>query len=221
MITLLGVLAIAASLRGVAVDVTGASIPRTTVRVLDAESHAVVASGTSDERGAFLIEGVEPGTYAVTAKASGFRLRIIESVAIHDADLGKVQLEVAGCDAPGVICDTFGMGAVFPGLIRHEALSVPFDCGGDLARAKASCPPDKRADLTVQQDGANMFVLPLNGATLDLRCNGQSSPRVRVDGLAGMDFCVHRADGLESHVYVSWMNSTEVLLWLTTTRHQR
>jgi hypothetical protein len=225
MITLLGALAIAASLRGVVVDVTGGSIRNAAVRVLNGESHAVVASATSDDQGSFLIDGVEPGTYAVAASAAGFRLRVLDGVEIHDADWGKIQLEVQPCDAPAVSCFTvLAAGASVPDepkILRQGGLLVPQNCGADLLEAKAPCPPGKQADLTVQQDGAKMFVLPLNAATLDLRCNGQPGPRIRIDGLAGLDFCVHRGDGLESHVYVSWMSSIEVRLWITTTRRQR
>ncbi|HVO97246.1 MAG TPA: carboxypeptidase-like regulatory domain-containing protein [Bryobacteraceae bacterium] len=227
MIAFLGALAIAASLKGVVVDFTGAALPRANIRVLEAESNILVARATAEEKGAFKIDPLKPGAYTVTAWGSGFRLRIQTGVLIREGeavDLGKLRLDFAGCDAPGVICDTVNNAPVFPGLIRRASLAVPLNCGTDLVKGKSSCPTDSEANFTVKKDGIKVDLLPLNGATLDARCSGQSDAKIRVDGFGpGLDFCVHLRDGLESHVYVVnevGADSTEVRISLTTTKRR-
>ncbi len=99
---------VAGELRGVCVDPAEASLPAATVRVLRSDARTLVARGIADERGNFRFGHVKAGTYLITVWLQGFRARLIDNVAITEngtTDLGKIQFEFAGCDAPGVMCD--------------------------------------------------------------------------------------------------------------------
>jgi hypothetical protein len=213
-------------IRGSVVDVEGSSIERASLKLLGAESNVLIAQATSDRAGAFEVGPLKPGSYTLTARASGFRLRIWKSLMVREGeilDLGKLQLAIAGCDAPGVLCDTLGISAepVFPGLIRQSELTVALNCGVDLVAGRTSCPADKKADFRAIKDGAAIYVEPFNGSSLDSTCRKQSEPRIRVDGFGpGLDFCVLRRDGKTSHVYVETEvtpSSPDFTIWLTTT----
>src|SRR6202008_411236 len=60
------------ALRGVVRDQTGAVLQGATVELTD-QGGAVIQTGSTDARGAFLIERVSPGTYTLKVQFEGFR----------------------------------------------------------------------------------------------------------------------------------------------------
>jgi len=213
-----------ATLRGVVTDVTGGPVHNTSIRVLQSDSHLVAAHAISSKDGSFETGPMMPGLYTITANAPGFRFRIWPGVTVREGqihDLGKLQIELGRCETPGMMCDTFGIAPLFPGLIRQQELAVGLRCGADLVKGTSSCPTDARADFTVASDGAAMYIEPVNGSALyvpnssvdDSTDRVRSDARVRIDGFGpGIDFCVRRRDDRLSHVYVTSevsSNSTE------------
>lgn len=97
-------------IRGAIVDVTGAAIGRASVRLLKSDSE-MVAQTTADASGKFQLGNVGSDSYVLKAWQRGFRSRRVPVVVRSETetiDLGDIRLDLAGCDAPGVICDWFG-----------------------------------------------------------------------------------------------------------------
>jgi hypothetical protein len=241
MITLFGVLLVVAgvqdlepaALKGLIGSPWGEPLPQASIRVLQAESNLLVARATSDKTGAFEVHGLRPGSYTLTAWLGGFRLRVWSDVVVREdetKDLGELQLDGSGCDSPGTICETFSSVPVIPGLIRSGELTLGLHCGADLVAGMSRCPANTKADLTVTTEGGRIYLQPLNGARMYApgypfdRCKDgiRSDARVRIDGFGhGLDVCVRTRDHRVSHVYVLGevgADSTEVRIWLTTTK---
>jgi hypothetical protein len=60
-----------ATLKGVVTDVTGASVRQAEIRVLQADSHLLIAHATSLENGEFVAGPLPAGSYTLTARAPG------------------------------------------------------------------------------------------------------------------------------------------------------
>ncbi|HXZ39247.1 MAG TPA: carboxypeptidase regulatory-like domain-containing protein [Terriglobales bacterium] len=74
------------TLRGRVADPTGAVIPNATVTATASNGHQT--SAVTDNRGAFEIKGLAPGSYTVTTSATGFALSVKQNVAVQP---GQVQ----------------------------------------------------------------------------------------------------------------------------------
>ena len=220
-----------ATIRGMLVDVSGGALSGASVRVLESESHIVVAHVISNQAGTFEVGPLKPGTYDMTAWLPAFRLRLLSKLVVKDDaanDLGKLRLDVAGCDAPGVMCDTFTTEPPIPNILRAGILVVALNCGADLIRGKASCTVTSRDDFTVIKDGVGIYLKSTKRAAFRIPSNSgctessATGSHVRLDGLGpGMDLCIARRDGSVSHVFVVnevETNSTEVKLQYTTTK---
>jgi len=224
------------AVKGVVADGQGASIWKAEVRVLDPVTHAILARDVTSSVGAFEAE-VPPGSYFVTIRKAGFRLRMSPDVVAREhetASLGELRLDFAFCDAPGVICDTFSAEPAIPGLIMQAGVDLKLNCGVDTLTAALSCPRNSDADFTLESDGRALYVKPLRGATIwykdfpfdGCRSHDRSDAQIRIDGLGGglqygIDFCVFRRDHLVSHVYLNRdvaADSTEAHFFFTTTR---
>lgn len=225
-----------ATLRGVVTDVTGGAVSNTSIRVLQSDSHLVAAHAISGKDGSFETGPMMPGLYTITANAPGFRFRIWPGVAVREGeihDLGKLQIELGRCETPGMMCDTFGIAPLFPGLIRQQELAVGLHCGADLVKGTISCPADAKADFTVANDGAGTYIEPVNGSALYVPNSSvdgctdrvRSEARVRIDGFGpGFDFCLRRRDDRVSHIYVTSevsADSADVRFWFMTTKRLR
>jgi hypothetical protein len=222
------------AISGMVIDITGASVANAEIKVLTSDSHSTIANARSDKAGKFEAGPLQSGSYTVTARAPGFRLRVWNGVAIREGEirnLGKLQLDIADCDAPGVMCDTFTAEPVFPGLILQSELSMKLNCGADLVKGHSSCPGDDRADFKVVKDGSAVYLLPAEKIILYVPhspfsgCkNAAGDAKIRIDGYGpGLDFCVVRHDRRVSHAYLSSevdANTTEVRIWFTTTREK-
>jgi hypothetical protein len=224
------------AIKGFVADPLGAFIERAEVRVLDSAAHSIVARAATDRLGTFEVE-IPPGSYVVTVGRPGFRLRILLDIVVRDhetTNLGELRLDLALCDPPGVICDTFSTEPPIPGVIKQAGVDLKLNCSLDTLTAALSCPPNIDADFTLESDGRSLYVKPLRGATIwykdfpfdGCRNHDHSETQIRIDGLGGglvygLDFCVLRRDHLVSHVYLNRdvaADSKEAHFFFTTTR---
>jgi hypothetical protein len=160
---------------------------------------------TADAKGQFRISGLALGNYTLTIRLQGFldkTIRNVQVTAVEPRDVGNIVLGFAGCFAPGVICDDFGLGAPF---IHVEAtIEVLTNCGVDVDTGKTTCTArDSNSDFGVRLgENGEAYLVPRNGARLAVDTHGQwslqdcvaagySSTEVRVDNLAlGTRVCV-------------------------------
>src|SRR5271168_5497398 len=106
-----------ATIRGKLVDVSDGALSGASVRVLESESHTVVARVIANQSGVFEVGPLKPGAYKLTARLRGFRLRIVTGLILQEStvrDLGTLRVDLAGCDAPGTVCDTFSAEPAIP-----------------------------------------------------------------------------------------------------------
>lgn len=99
------------SVAGKIVDTEGSAISAKLVLVGEPSS-GVQREDAADREGVFTLSPIATGRYALTIRAPGFLKRTIPNIIItsdRSSNLGTIVLEVAGCFAPGVICDSFGL----------------------------------------------------------------------------------------------------------------
>ena len=78
---------------GLVTDPTGAVVPGATVELQDAATKAV-RSVTTNEAGRYVFVGVPPGTYAVRARAAGFKQAQVPSLAVEVTKSYTVNLQL-------------------------------------------------------------------------------------------------------------------------------
>lgn len=223
--------------RGLVVDVAGGGVARAFIRVLDPDSNTIVARTMAGDGGAFQTGTLDPGSYTVRAWAGGFRAGVIRGVVVRNGeitDLGKIQLGLAGCDAPGVNCDDFGIGPRSKPVVSGY-LEVKLECRVDLGKGTIHCPDSdtnpsygRTADFQLTKDQAGIYLSPINGAAssapnssrVDCSDAKFSESRVRLDGLGpGYDICVRTHDRRFSHVFLEddvEPGSSEIRLYFVT-----
>jgi hypothetical protein len=196
-------------IRGVAVDSVGAAVGGASVQLLDA-NFKLVAHVTADVAGKFSIETVDSGNFVLKVWLQGFRSRRLPVATDTEiTDVGKIHLDVADCDAPGVICDWFGETPPHDPVASRGYLQVQTGCMLTFARSKGLCPGDptgtreSEADVRITVDENGVYLTAMNGAALSKPnlprgdCHG-ANPRetkVRIDGLGpGDDICLHTHD---------------------------
>jgi len=97
------------SITGNVSDSTGAALTKANVDVLNAET-GIVKKTTTDDRGAYLLTDLQPGTYTVTVTAPGFRQMIHKDARVASNAVLRVdvKLEVTG------VADTVNVSASSP-----------------------------------------------------------------------------------------------------------
>ncbi len=208
---------------GTTFDTSGGTLPAS-VRLLPKDSRTPVQATRSC--GGFFTLNVPAGTYMVRIHNPGFRTAIIQELVLaggEPRDLGKIVLNLSGCDAPGVICDS--VGPPERGVTRDAAVLRP-GCGVDLNREDPRCESEStRSDvrLAVESDGA-VYLGPSNGALFS-ECGTDrfASERIRIDGFErGTEWCVRTHLGRQSHVFIASdsveRNASDVVLSYVTRR---
>jgi hypothetical protein len=175
------------------------------------------ASG--DPHGQFRLAGVESGVYTIRITVQGFRDKTVSGVHVapgQQTDLGVVALEIAGCDAPGVICDDFGLSVYEDPIHAQGIIEIPQLCAVDINEGHWRCRvnPDGRGVIPPLQDpdsdfwiregnSGTIWLAPRNGAGLALNppttenksgciSASYSTKEVRIDGLPlGSRVCIH------------------------------
>jgi hypothetical protein len=220
----------------VVVDATGAAIGGATVRLLKSVSDDV-AHVTAANSGKFQFETVAPGRYILAAWQQGFRSRRIPLVlrgAGEALDLGYIRLEVAGCDAPGVICDSIGPASPPDPVVSRSNLHIQSDCMAGFAANSAFCPGDRTgksegdADIRLTHDDNGVYLTAMNGALLsqpdlprgDCHDANPKEKQIRIDGLgSGDDICLNTHDRHWSHIFFTdrvTRGSLQIALWQIT-----
>src|SRR5262249_47865886 len=214
--------------RGIVVDPNGEGLREGFVRVLLASSNTLITRLTTQQNGTFQSDTLGPGSYTLIAWVQGFRARRL-AVAVRDgetADVGQIQLDLAGCDAPGVICDDFGLGPPDP-ILKSGYVQLRLECGADLYDSRLYCPdssvPAREStgvDLHLTKAESGIYLNASNGASLLLDCGGARQSKIRIDGFGpGDQICVQTHGGFRSHVF--FVNDVEpgsqsITLWHVT-----
>ena len=204
------------SVVGTVVDPEGASIGGANVVLAEQPELQVQYKATTMRTGEFRLSDVQPGTYTLTIEAPGFLDNTIPNIRVTSGEsrgLKTTALKLAGCFAPGMMCDTFGMGQ--PIVHRDATVDVPFKCGVDADGGKMICKvSDSAVDFRVRSgDNGEIYVTAAKGARIALDTRGQwslsdcvhaeySATEIRVDQLKySSRVCVHTNGGRYAEVY--------------------
>jgi hypothetical protein len=143
-------------------------------------------------------------------------------------------LDLAGCDAPGVICDWLGEAAPPDPVVSRSNLQIQTGCMAALATGSAFCAGDRiggteaDADIRLTQDASGVFLTAMNGALLsepdlprgDCRDAYPAKKQIRIDGLGlGDDICLYTHDRHWSHVFFTYAvnrDSHQIAIWQIT-----
>jgi hypothetical protein len=227
-----GVAAQPGTLVGKAADPTGNFLPYPKVRINDQfNNEGRRYETTGDRKGQFGLDGVEPGIYAVTISVQGFRDKTVPNVRVaaeEQTDVGTLRLDLASCDAPGVICDDFGLSVYKDPIHAQGAIQIPQLFAVDIDEGKSTCtieldgrgtvPPNQDADsdFWVRPGRAGeLYLSPRNGAGFALNPPAEwskmgcitacySTRDVRIDGLPlGSRVCIRTNRGRYAQVAFS------------------
>ncbi|MBL0158224.1 MAG: carboxypeptidase regulatory-like domain-containing protein [Bryobacterales bacterium] len=229
-------------IQGRVAGVSGGAIAAV-IRIIPTGSDVVVLRVRGEQNGMFRTEPLPAGSYTVTAWSQGFRRRELTGVAVrHEAEtnLGDILLDISGCDAPGVMCDSFGLTAPNPEktVTSSGYLRLKLACGADFETGgKVHCPetvagqeqaPLKGVDLQFEKNGVHLSLAAVDGASLSrpissgFDCHGAKfgEDKLRIETLGmGVDFCVRTKRGAMSHVFFTNdvdRQDTEIVLWHVT-----
>ncbi len=87
-------------IRGVAVDVSGASVPTVCIALFTEQDHKFIAAAITSDDGQFAIADIKPGKYRLTARLSPFcTANVPVQVERHKPDQLRVQMRAAGMDS--------------------------------------------------------------------------------------------------------------------------
>jgi len=84
------------SLIGLVVDPTGSAIPNVKIQLTN-QGTAATSVASADSSGLFRFTNLNPGTYSVSAQATGFKTRIVKDITVglsENRDLGQLSLDV-------------------------------------------------------------------------------------------------------------------------------
>jgi len=196
-----------------------------------------VTHTTADAYGKFQLGNAGSDSYVLKAWQRGFRSRRVP-VAVRSEtetiDLGDIRLDLAGCDAPGVICDWFGEAPPPDPVVSRNDLRVQIDCMLAFTSGKVFCPGDMKgprqtdADVRLSQDESGVYPSAMNGASLaapnlprgDCRDAYPKESKIRIDGLgSGDDICFYTHDHHWSHVFLTDdvnRGSRQIAVWQIT-----
>jgi hypothetical protein len=232
---------------GTVVDPAGAVVPNAQVSAFQTASNVIAGHAISDNIGQFKIGLVNAGSYTIKIRAQGWRTRALDRVVVNASatvSVGDIQLDLAGCDAPGVNCDIFSDDPKdFPPKPLSEGyVIVNPDCGVDLRKGKAYCPigtamprTSDAVDLKIVKQDTRIYFTPSNGAAISAPNSSKtdcsdakfSKANLRVDNLGpGYDICVRTHEGLRSHIFFvdDFINaegeptSSQIRFWQVTRR---
>ncbi len=190
------------SIRARFTDTAGAAIVAS-ISIFHARDGPEIHRGQADSAGVFQAPALKPGPCRMIARAAGFRRLDIPGLQVNRhrfVDLGALQMEFAGCDAPGVHClpigarehppDVRAESGDYRGLVRMQR-----PCGVDIGNeAKVACPESGGRrdwwktggiDLRLVQARGRLYLEAVNGATLSI-------PKASQTGCAGARFGLSR-----------------------------
>jgi hypothetical protein len=196
------------SVEGRVVDPTGASIPKSLVRLMPKDSGETKYRTESDDLGSFSFSNVTPGEYVVRASHVGFR-ESSESLTVRDGkatNARSIKVPIIDCDGPVLDCLIVTavnepLPPVLASPIARGGVGLQIGCALDLDAGASRCEASTRTDLRfVAGEGGKLYLELINGAKL---CDSPDQ-RVRVDGLGpGNRWCVATRTHHRSQVYIN------------------
>jgi hypothetical protein len=222
------------TIRGRVADATGAGAVGASVDLFDSDSKAI-AHATADSSGKFQIQSAADGNLILKVWLRGFlssRLRVVAGPEAKTIEMGDVRLEVAGCDAPGHNCDSFGTSPPDP-VVSQGNLHAKVSCLVALVAGKVYCPGEGHeadADLRLTKEDRGLFLVAANGAALsapnpphgDCHDAHPDQKKTRLDGLGpGDDICLYTHDRHWSHIFLTEnasRGSERIAFWQITRR---
>lgn len=204
-----------ADVRGRVVDASQGPLPGALVRLVPAGESFARFRSVTDHNGEFDIKDVPSGSYALRIGRQAFRERTHSTLELHSGELthlGEIRLELAGCDAPEVICDSFGAPepndpVVSRGyIVLNPDSIVDLDSGTVLHHDEMKAVnADHRSDLMMSLVAGSWRITPVNGALLsqtDCRSAKFTNVPILLDGLGpGAEFCVQTNRHRYSHIF--------------------
>jgi hypothetical protein len=211
----------AATVRGRTVDATQGPLPRVLVRLIPVGVSFATFRSEADLDGRFEIRDVPPGKYTLRLGQDAFRERTLPEFELlpgESKNLGAIELELAGCDAPGVMCDfvtareparkpephpTVSRGYI---ILKHSwsadlDRSRVFEADG-LDRRRQS----RGQDVVLLQKTGSWWLVPANGAFLsqtDCVLPRFTEIPIRLDEMGpGAEICVQTDRHRRSHVFI-------------------
>jgi hypothetical protein len=95
--------------------------------------------------------------YTLTIEAEARIHKTIPDIRVtagESRDLKNIAFKLAGCFAPGVMCDNFWLG---PPILHGEAsVGIPFNCGIDADGGGVRCKPSDPAGHSRRMDGIGL-----------------------------------------------------------------
>jgi len=199
-----------AEVRGRAVDGRGGTLPEVSVRLIPSGEGFAKYRAVTDRQGHFDIKDVPAGIYTLRLGQNAFQERVLPALELRPGevrDAGTIQLELAGCDAPGVICDAF---------VESKEVHPVVKQGYFILSPGASTSLDTSGtDVTVSLEQGSWRIRAVNGARL-LR----TEETLPLDGLGpGASFMVQTTRHRTARVIVVdevRQDSTSIRLWFVT-----
>jgi hypothetical protein len=161
----------------------------------------------SDAEGKFESDLLPAGPYRILIAHPGFASRVLNVVVRLGAttNLGAIRMDIGGCDAPGMICDSIGTD-MSPNPRAQGYFELKRDCGMNVETRAVSCPAGAESHLQLREEGSGLYLVAGNGAMFTViapaRAGAYSEWRVRIDGLnQGIDVVLHTRERHEAHIY--------------------
>ncbi|MEO8596556.1 MAG: carboxypeptidase-like regulatory domain-containing protein [Candidatus Solibacter sp.] len=214
-----------AELRGRICDPAGAALPHATIKLIREGAGFSAFRVSSDDAGRFHIENMPVGQYFVRAGAIGFLERALpgfELRADEFRDAGEIRLKLAGCDAPGMICDSFGAARAPDDTVARMFATVEpgFGLNLETVRVIHAGGSSKDADVVVSRESGSRVIAPVNGALLSACASPPAKLALRLDGWGRENrVCVQTARRYQSVVFLTdevLPDSMSLRLWVVT-----
>jgi hypothetical protein len=204
-----------AQIRGEVVDLTGAQISGTTIRVLDPQSRKTIETARTDATGHFNLRDLIPGQYTIVFWEKNF---VPEMVEVDTAKAGSeifrtINLKAMDCDAPRMNCDTFSQVPIADPhpIVAEGTLTVSNSDAVDLDKRALVPSTSNSASFRLTEDGGALYLIPLNQAKLFNSCSAlpgsgpkrREIPSLRVDGNAqNSEICMKSTHGRSSRLFL-------------------
>lgn len=194
-----------------------------TIRVMPQQARRTRYRSRTGRDGNFVIDGIEPGLYTVAVVAPGSEERLLENVTVPaegEANLGEIDLRLATCPSPGIICESLGPEETVQTFSTGN-LKIPLGCSVDVDKGAALCtdpppasqPESPAADFSFQITPGQQVLVELRKGT---RLAAPNTPGaycrsrefldrpIRIDGYGpGSSFCIRTSDSHYSRIYLT------------------
>jgi hypothetical protein len=221
-------------IKGVITDGAGATLSKTTIRVLDGKTRRAVETAHGDAYGHFELNDLSPGRYAIAFSSGGFSPELIE-VDTTQAGAGTLQtirLHARACDAPNENCDTFSDKPIpdtHP-IVAHGTMTIGRSGAVDLNKRALVAPTSQSADFRLTEDDGGLYLTLLNGATRLSGCRtefnhsrtNKESSALRIDGMGeDSEICIRTSHGRFSEIYLTrevQPDDKQIMIYVVTRR---